>query len=44
VTDYRELEKMIVKNSYNFPRIKDLLDHLVGARYFTMLDLQKRYH
>ena len=33
--DYRELNKLTIKNKYPFPRIDDLFDQLVGASYFS---------
>ncbi|GJW66759.1 putative reverse transcriptase domain-containing protein [Tanacetum coccineum] len=42
--DYRELNKMTIKNRYPLPRIDDLFDQLQGARYFSKIDLQSGYH
>ncbi|KAA0032783.1 putative Retrotransposon protein [Cucumis melo var. makuwa] len=42
--DYRELNKVIVKNKYHFPRIDDLFDQLQGATVFSMIDLRSGYH
>ncbi|GKA92233.1 putative reverse transcriptase domain-containing protein, partial [Tanacetum coccineum] len=42
--DYRELNKLIVKNRYPLPRIDDLFDQLQGVRYFSKIDLQSGYH
>ena len=42
--DYRALNKQTVKNRYALPRIDDLMDQLVGAKYFSSLDLAQRYH
>ena len=33
--DYRELNKITVKNHYPLPRIDDLFDQLKGARTFS---------
>lgn len=44
VVDYQAINKITVKNHYPLPRIKDLLDHLEGARYFTKMDLTTGYH
>ena len=42
--DYRELNKVMVKNRYPLPRIDDLLDQLQGARVFSKVDLRSGYH
>ncbi|GKA86223.1 putative reverse transcriptase domain-containing protein [Tanacetum coccineum] len=42
--DYRELNKLTVKNRYPLPRIDDLFDQLQGARYFSKIDLRSGYH
>ncbi|GJR46711.1 putative reverse transcriptase domain-containing protein [Tanacetum coccineum] len=42
--DYRELNKMTIKNRYPLPRIDDLFDQLQGSQYFSKIDLQSRYH
>ncbi|GKB17159.1 putative reverse transcriptase domain-containing protein [Tanacetum coccineum] len=42
--DYRELNKLTVKNRYPLPRIGDLFDQLQGSRFFSKIDLQSGYH
>ncbi|GKC52137.1 putative reverse transcriptase domain-containing protein, partial [Tanacetum coccineum] len=39
--DYRELNKLTIKNRYPLPRIDDLFDQLLGARYLSKIDLRK---
>ncbi|XP_076919344.1 uncharacterized protein LOC143580112 [Bidens hawaiensis] len=38
--DYHELNKLIVKNHYLFPRIDDLFDQLQGAACLSKIDLR----
>ncbi|KAI3772311.1 hypothetical protein L6452_03493 [Arctium lappa] len=42
--DYRELNKLTVKNKYPLPRIDDLFDQLQGESYFSKIDLRSGYH
>ena len=42
--DYRELNKLTIKNKYPLPRIEDLFDQLKGARYFSKIDLRSGYY
>ncbi|GKV00524.1 hypothetical protein SLEP1_g13198 [Rubroshorea leprosula] len=42
--DYRELNKVTVKNWYPLPRIDDLFDQLKGAQVFSKIDLRSGYH
>ncbi|GJZ39707.1 putative reverse transcriptase domain-containing protein [Tanacetum coccineum] len=38
--DYRELNKLIVKNRYPLPRIDDLFDQLHGSSIYSKIDLR----
>ena len=42
--DYRELNKVTVKNVYLLPRIDDIFDQLQGAKWFSKIDLRSGYH
>ncbi|GKB79463.1 putative reverse transcriptase domain-containing protein [Tanacetum coccineum] len=42
--DYRELNKLTVKNHYPLPRIDDLFDQLQGSQFFSKIDLRSGYH
>ncbi|GKD92876.1 putative reverse transcriptase domain-containing protein, partial [Tanacetum coccineum] len=37
--DYRELNKLTIKNRYPVPRMDDLFDQLQGSQYFSKIDL-----
>nr|GFC15426.1 putative reverse transcriptase domain-containing protein [Tanacetum cinerariifolium] len=42
--DYRELNKLTVKNYYPLPRIDDLFDQLQGSSDYSKIDLRSGYH
>ena len=41
--DLRPLNKVTVKNKYNFPRIDDLLDQMRRSKVFSKIDLSSGY-
>ena len=42
--DYRQINKLTVKNKYPLPKIKDLFDQLKGAGVFSKIDLRFGYY
>jgi len=42
--DYRQLNKVNIKNRYPLLRIDDLMDQLIGAEVFSKIDLRSGYH
>ena len=42
--DYRQLNRVTIKNRYPLPRIDDLFDQLRGARVYSKIDLPTGYH
>ena len=42
--NYRQLNKMIIKNYYPLPRIDDLFDQVGGSIIFSNIELRYGYH
>ena len=42
--DYRQLNKLTVKDQFPIPRMDEVIDALSGAKYFSTLDLASGYH
>ena len=42
--NYRQLNRVTIKNRYPLPRIDDLFDQLRGARVYSKIDLRTGYH
>ena len=42
--DYRQLNRVTIKNRYPLPKIDDLFDQLRGARVYSKIDLRTGYH
>ena len=42
--NYRQLNKVTIKNKYPIPRIDDLFDQILGASHFSRIDIRSGYH
>ena len=42
--DYRQLNKVTIRNKYPLPRIDDLFDQLQGTKVYLKIDLRSGYH
>ena len=42
--DYRGLNSIIVKNRYPLPLITEIIDRVIGAKYFSKIDLKDVYY
>jgi hypothetical protein len=42
--DFRQLNKVTMRNKYHIPRINDLFDQLKDAKIFSKIDIRSGYH
>ena len=42
--DYKQLNKVTIRNQYPLPRIDELFDQLQGSQIYSKIDLRSRYH
>ena len=42
--DYRQLNRVTIRNQYPLPRIDELFDQLQGSRVYSEIDLRSGYH
>jgi hypothetical protein len=42
--DFRQLNKVSIRNKYPLPRIDDLFDQLKDMKIFSKIDLRSGYH
>lgn len=42
--DYRQLNKVTIRNQYPLPRIDDIFNQIKGAMIFSKIDLKLGYH
>eukprot|EP00882_Tetradesmus_deserticola_P001192 GHRQ01001290.1.p1 GENE.GHRQ01001290.1~~GHRQ01001290.1.p1 ORF type:complete len:1007 (-),score=112.72 GHRQ01001290.1:2410-5226(-) len=42
--DYRAINRLTRRIAYPLPRIDEMLDHLTGAKVFSLIDLRQAYH
>ena len=42
--DYRQLNRVTIRNQYPLPRIDDLFDQLQGSRVFSKIDMRSGYY
>ena len=42
--DYRQLNRVTIRNQYPLPKIDELFDQLQGSRVYSKIDLRSGYH
>ena len=42
--DYKQLNRVTIRNQYHLPRIDELFDQLQGSRVYSKIDLRSGYH
>ena len=42
--DYKQLNRVTIRNQYPLPRIDELFDYLQGSRVYSKIDLRSGYH
>ena len=42
--DYRQLNRVTIRNQYPLPTIDELFDKLQGSRVYSKIDLRSGYH
>ncbi len=42
--DYRQLNQRTVKDAYALPRFEEMMDQLIGSKYFSSLDMRSGYY
>ena len=43
MVDYRQLNDLRVKDSYPMPNIREIIDKMQGAKYFSKMDMASAY-
>ena len=43
VVDYRQVNDLTVKDSYPMPNIREIIDKMRGAKYFSKMDMASAY-
>ena len=43
-TDSKEINKITIRYKFTLPHIDDLMDFLIGLKYFSKIDLKSGYH